>query len=1749
MKHTNKILAVVLSFVMLSALGVIPADNSLAASEEWDALDYAAKANVESFTDSGITSCSDEEFFGKYNSETQSWVNKGYLNYDKYSGLSGVKESAKSGNYAEAKELLLEFHRELYSGFPEVFEDKAPTKHQLLSAYAVKNNFQLNTTMVSAVLGIPTVSAENSYVEIDFTERITRILNRPSAVYSVELFGLKKDGTSLEFESRNANKGNPPVAEITVNGVVHRFEATDDATISPDDNYATNYGTEATLCAEESVSSIGLARLTDSNTKRSLIKFDFSSLKPLGTPTKAVIRLFGRNKGSGSGEMLAIEYANNAWAEDEVTFYMGQSGAIMEHATFSNYGCDSFRFDGGVVPDRDGAHQVFAYRYPEELLRFTWATPLAQIYHYNQDERYALTFLNQWAGYLKQRGKNPRYDKFLDGHCRDQAVAKILFEMIDSEYMTPELWTATMKYYQMELRAQIDGGNDSGNWGTYQINGMRALLGYGQTLSIYDEVLSTLQEWIPAKLDEAFRPDGSGKEIAWGYSFSTFTQLIEGEEMLKQTNLSDTTFPEDVRKKAYKIIKYFASLLMPGGGNPQVGDEAGYNGINYNDVQRNNLLYSVCDVPFWKYLASDGKEGTAPHWTTIGFTGSENEDEFVSGVYTMRSGWSDDAVYLYTDVDGNTNPGHGHADDNQIIIKAYGQYLLTDQSFSSYATQRIPLDSTKYHNTVYIDSVDQNRTGVTEYEKENPVVKQKRFETNSLYDNTTLTTPQNGDHFGLHTRNILYLKPGFFVVNDYLEPTDSDNHSYEQNWHMLPSANPDIDKNYVGKSNFTDTANVYVAQANSTGMAASVKDGYFGQGTGSIYDSHYLSYEKQASGNVLYDTVIYPAKPGETAEVSSYQHPLSGVTDNGATAMHIDIVNEEKTVANADYYLVHDIAQKAEREFLHYKTDGRSAFVNKNENGEITEIVVQDARYLFDTESGKYLFKSTSETEEFGYRKDDNTLYIETSDESKLKDTTLYVENIHTVFNVKVNGEETAFKTFGDYIYFGNKPSATDESFVIADFTQKNTVEQWTAASVIASNYRGKYDTVFNTYSLNWAMGSVGENYLNSLPEKFANLDFSDYGSLHLDFHINRSEAMALKYPQVKNWFTVVLSTSENPGLYDKYKNNECLTYEIDLSEFPLNKPVSKDIALADFVTQFDGMKDGVQGEKDGKTNLNEIKSISIFGGPSGSGAINGTGNPLGTWAFKNSEENDERCCGFLLYDIMLDSGANIIEKQLSEIMSEHTLISENITLPSEFSSGSVKWSSSNEQIISSKGEVFTTGEDVRVLLTAEISANDGTTKTLVYPVTVKAGERIKEAVIADFSNPDTVTAWLTNTSVGDNKGTLGEKIGKNGTSAYNLSWFYGSSGETYLANSDAAGVDFSKYSELCMEIKVLPEAAINNYFTVILSTVDNPADTGTLYGDTARFCDNECLMYEVDLNSVPHNEWYTLRMPLKDFETVYDGMKNGVQGTKDGTTNLSEIRSVSIYSGAANGGRLNANNEKFHSFTTWAFKNTAQAPDAGSMYLQEILLAPMKLESTSIENGAKDILPSQNEISFAFNDNINSVPAGVTVLKNGNKQDNYQLKVNNNVLTVVFSPYLDLKSEYHIMISGDLTNRGGGKLSENILFGFSTSDKDCWTGDFGIYTKNGKFTDMTSSANVYAHAGYVNSSLEKDIILTIAGYNQEKLVDVKSVPVKITSQYNNVISTGEISYNPQTMDCIKAFLWDGKNFTPVDCEMLFKEN
>ena len=64
-----------------------------------------------------------------------------------------------------------------------------------------------------------------------------------------------------------------------------------------------------------------------------------------------------------------------------------------------------------------------------------------------------------------------------------------------------------------------------------------------------------------------------------------------------------------------------------------------------------------------------------------------------------------------------------------------------------------------------------------------------------------------------------------------------------------------------------------------------------------------------------------------------------------------------------------------------------------------------------------------------------------------------------------------------------------------------------------------------------------------------------------------------------------------------------------------------------------------------------------------------------------------------------------------------------------------------------------------------------------------KIPEKTPDFILADFSDRETASAWLENSSGTSNKGSIAQSGGKDGGSYYNASWFYGSVGEAYLAS------------------------------------------------------------------------------------------------------------------------------------------------------------------------------------------------------------------------------------------------------------------------------------------------------------------------------------------------------------------------------
>ena len=512
----------------------------------------------------------------------------------------------------------------------------------------------------------------------------------------------------------------------------------------------------------------------------------------------------------------------------------------------------------------------------------------------------------------------------------------------------------------------------------------------------------------------------------------------------------------------------------------------------------------------------------------------------------------------------------------------------------------------------------------------------------------------------------------------------------------------------------------------------------------------------------------------------------------------------------------------------------------------------------------------------------------------------------------------------------------SDGTFLIADFSDPATCTAWGKGP--QNNFDGTQKGTYlnGRYCTDWQMNSGGD-YMKNEAAAFSGLDFSDYKYLEFSFNLNAYYENKLQVSQINNWITVVLSTGESAGDYDTYKKNECLVYEIDLSQYTipassegLNVDVS--VPLSNFVTQFDGMVNGteVAEKKDEQTSLSDIKSISILGAGMGISKVGGTtGHTKGDdkdnvyLTFKNEKYASQYGCAVYFKRLSLSKGdASKIKAVIDAQMANYRIVSSDITLPASVDGypGNIAWTSSHPAIIAADGSYTQPQSNTVVTLTATITADDTTTATATYYVGVKGSAVVQNRTIVDFSLDGVGQAWQDSSVYNEGHmgivGSIAYEYGKNGV--------YVPTGGGYLANhpEQFADLDFSDYKGLRLNIWSDRYENVNeNYFTVILSTAKDPK---------GKYTNDECAMIEVDIRSLPMSENSSIYLPFSAFCTEFDGMSGGVQGTADGKTDFSKIQSISIFPGAAKSPNAwsgtGATSDNFHDFFDWAFKNKETA-------------------------------------------------------------------------------------------------------------------------------------------------------------------------------------------------------------------------------
>jgi hypothetical protein len=350
------------------------------------------------------------------------------------------------------------------------------------------------------------------------------------------------------------------------------------------------------------------------------------------------------------------------------------------------------------------------------------------------------------------------YTTFKDSPSFDVAAQMLMFEsMLDHVR------------YLLDERAY----HPESNWGAMEANGLFHLAVMLPEFKEQPQWLQTAGERLVECLQKQIYPDGAQIELAPGYHGVTVANLVGSLELARHNGIA---LPDSFVAGLEQSYEYYVAIAGPDLRMPAVND-SGWGGVQGMLRQGLTLFPQHQD---WLYLASNRQEGTPPQRTSWHLP--------YAGWSMMRTGWGPRDRYLFFET-GPFGAAHQHEDQLSLILQVGAQRLLTEGGVYSYdqSDWRRYVLSSRAHNVIHVDGLEQNRrtrreTCVTEKPYESRWFTSDEFDfAQGTYDSGL--GPKN-DLQITHTRQVLFVKPDYWLVIDRLVPPDDKPHTYEALFHL-----------------------------------------------------------------------------------------------------------------------------------------------------------------------------------------------------------------------------------------------------------------------------------------------------------------------------------------------------------------------------------------------------------------------------------------------------------------------------------------------------------------------------------------------------------------------------------------------------------------------------------------------------------------------------------------------------------------------------------------------------------------------------------------------------------------------------------------------------------------------------------------------------------------------------------------------------------------------------------------------------
>jgi heparan-sulfate lyase len=357
--------------------------------------------------------------------------------------------------------------------------------------------------------------------------------------------------------------------------------------------------------------------------------------------------------------------------------------------SYPPYFCgEEINWAASPVPDKEWLWQLHRMRFWDAMGRAYWHTG---------DEKYAEEWAAQMMDWIAKNPCDAEHDyawRTLEAGIRGYRWTGLFHYFVDSPAFTPERLAAFLNSCHDHAEYLVTHATEGNNWAVTEAEGLAFLAITFPEFKRAETWLKDAVERLSKEMERQVFPDGHQRELTLHYHMVSLEGFLRTFQFARQNGRHEL-FPRAFLTRLERMCEAPMKLGFPDGTIPQFGDcWMGRPGQYKKRFREWARLFGRDDFLF---LATEGTQGTPPSETAFAFPDA--------GLYSMRSGWTDDAVMLVLKC-GPDGGWHCQPDNGTFELYAGGRNLMPDSGayiYHSDDANRAWFQQTSVHQTLTLD--------------------------------------------------------------------------------------------------------------------------------------------------------------------------------------------------------------------------------------------------------------------------------------------------------------------------------------------------------------------------------------------------------------------------------------------------------------------------------------------------------------------------------------------------------------------------------------------------------------------------------------------------------------------------------------------------------------------------------------------------------------------------------------------------------------------------------------------------------------------------------------------------------------------------------------------------------------------------------------------------------------------------------------------------------------------------------------